>query len=87
MEKERELNKYPPIFRLTPMSNVALSSLKTEQIRDGYLVHDGRNPLTAFASVSIRHKTSDHFFTVLVMRFVQRLLFLRYFAQKYFHIF
>ncbi len=45
--KERELNKYPPIFRLTPIRGVELSSLKTNQFRDGFLIHSGKNPLTA----------------------------------------
>lgn len=45
--KEKELNKYPPIFRLTPMSDVELSSLKSDEFRDGFLIHSGKNPLTA----------------------------------------
>lgn len=45
--KEVQLNKYPPIFRLTPIKDVELSSLKQDQIRDGFLIHSGRNPLTA----------------------------------------
>jgi len=45
--KERELNKYPPIFRLTPISGVELSSLKTDQFRNGFLIHSGKNPSTA----------------------------------------
>ena len=44
--KEIELNKYPPIFRLTPVK-VELSSLKSEKDRSGFLIHSGKNPLTA----------------------------------------
>lgn len=46
-KKEKGLNKYPPIFRLTPMNDVELSSLKTDSVRDGFLIHSGRDPLTA----------------------------------------
>lgn len=45
--KEKELNKYPPIFRLTPIKGVELSSLKSDKFRDGFLIHSGKNPLTA----------------------------------------
>ncbi|MFT3948561.1 MAG: DUF2778 domain-containing protein [Agriterribacter sp.] len=45
--KEKELNKYPPIFRLTPMGDVEQSSLKSKEFRDGFLIHSGKNPLTA----------------------------------------
>ena len=46
-DKERELNKYRPIFRLTPIKGVELSSLKSDKFRDGFLIHSGKNPLTA----------------------------------------
>jgi hypothetical protein len=45
--KERELNKYPPIFRLTPGKDVELSGLNTNKYRDGFLIHSGKDPLTA----------------------------------------
>lgn len=45
--KEIQLNKYPPIFRLTPIKDVELSSLKSDKFRDGFLIHSGKNPLTA----------------------------------------
>ena len=45
-DKERYLNKYPPIFRLTPIKNVELSDLKSEN-RRGFLIHSGKDPLAA----------------------------------------
>lgn len=56
--KEKELNKYPPIFRLTPMANVELSSLKSAEFRDGFLIHSGKNPLTASQGCIILDNTS-----------------------------
>lgn len=56
--KEKELNKYPPIFRLTPMGDVELSSLHSDALRDGFLIHSGQNPLTASQGCIILDKVS-----------------------------
>jgi hypothetical protein len=45
--KQIKLNKNPPIFKLTPIKDVELSSSNSKEKRDGFLIHKGTNPLTA----------------------------------------
>lgn len=55
--KEIDLNKYPPIFRLTPQAGVDLSGLGEEEDRSGFLIHSGKNPLTASKGCIILDKS------------------------------
>jgi hypothetical protein len=56
--KEKELNKNPPIFRLTPSKDVELSASNSNRKRDGFLIHSGKNPQSASKGCIILDKGS-----------------------------
>jgi hypothetical protein len=68
-DKEKELNRYPPIFKLTPQADVVLSSSQSNEDRGGFLIHSGKNPLTASRGCIILDKAYRDKLKVAVIKY------------------